>query len=53
MEKQKAYVKFAKQVDKSKVISENQLKNIAILLTICSTIYINMNGKMGRVLYDN
>lgn len=40
MEKQKAYVQFAKQVDKSKVISENQLKNIAILLTICSTIYI-------------
>ena len=40
IEKQKAYVQFAKQVDKSKVISENQLKNIAILLTICSTIYI-------------
>ena len=53
IEKQKAYVQFAKQVDKSKVISDTQLKNIAILLTICSTIYINMNGKMGRVLYDN
>ena len=47
------YVEFVEKVDKSKVISENQLKNIAILLTICSTIYINMNGKMGRVLYDN
>ena len=50
---QHEYIEFCNQIDKSKVISENQLKNIAILLTICSTIYINMNGKMGRVLYDN
>ena len=50
---QHEYIEFCNQIDKSKVIPENQLKNIAILLTICSTIYINMNGKMGRVLYDN
>ena len=53
IEEQNQFADFVHQVDKSKVISENQLKNIAILLTICSTIYINMNGKMGRVLYDN
>ena len=53
IELQNQFADFVHQVDKSKVISENQLKNIAILLTICSTIYINMNGKMGRVLYDN
>ena len=53
IELQNQFADFVHQVDKSKVISENQLKNIAILLTICSTIYINMNRKMGRVLYDN
>lgn len=53
IELQNQFADFVHQVDKSKVASYNQLKNIAILLTICSTIYINMNGKMGRVLYDN
>ena len=40
IELQNQFADIVHQVDKSKVISENQLKNIAILLTICSTIYI-------------
>ena len=47
------FADFVHQVDKSKVASYNQLKNIAILLAICSIIYTNLNGNMGRIPYDN
>ena len=50
---QKQFADFVHQVDKSKVVALNHLKNIAILLTICSIINENTNGKMGRRLYDN
>lgn len=50
---QNQFTDFVHQVDKSKVASYNQLKNIAILLAICSIIYTNLNGNMGRIPYDN
>ena len=53
IELQNQFADFVHQVDKSKVASYNQLKNIAILLTICSIIYTNLNGNMGRIPYDN
>ena len=53
MELQNQFVEIKDQIDKSKVASDNQLKNIAILLAICSIIYTNLNGNMGRIPYDN
>lgn len=53
IELQNQFADFVHQVDKSKVASYNQLKNIAILLAICSIIYTNLNGNMGRIPYDN
>ena len=50
---QNQFADFVHQIDKSKVVALNHLKNIAILLTICSIINENTNGKMGRRLYDN
>lgn len=51
--KQDEFVEFIKQIDKSKLFAKIYLKNIAILLTICSIMNENTNGKMGRRLYDN
>ena len=53
LELQKEYCDFVNQIDKSKVASDNQFKNIAILLAICSIIDTNLNGNMGRTPYDN
>ena len=53
IELQNQFADFVHQVDKSKVASDKQLKNIAILLVICSIIYTNLNGNMGRIPYDN
>lgn len=53
IELQNQFADFVHQIDKSKVVALNHLKNIAILLTICSIINENTNGKMGRRLYDN
>ena len=50
---QDEFADFVHQIDKSKVVVFNYIKNVAILLTICSIINENTNGKMGRRLYDN
>jgi hypothetical protein len=50
---QQEYIEFCNKADKSKVVFDIQLKNITILLEICSIINENTNGKMGRRLYDN
>ena len=53
IEEQNQFADFVHQVNKSKVVFDIQLKNITILLEICSIINENTNGKMGRRLYDN
>lgn len=50
---QNQFADFVHQIDKSKLFAKIYLKNIAILLTICSIMNENTNGKMGRRLYDN
>ena len=41
---QNQFADFVHQIDKSKLLAQIQLKNITILLEICSIIYTNTNG---------
>ena len=44
IELQNQFADFVYQIDKSKLLAQIQLKNITILLEICSIIYTNTNG---------
>ena len=44
IEEQNQFADFVYQIDKSKLLAQIQLKNITILLEICSIIYTNTNG---------